>query len=138
MALYCGMAPHAAVEMLRLARDAPCSTNMIEQAHGLSATSMGYHSSHSELTLQARMLIHQARAAFAKPMRSEVERLRGRIDHLDQKMTKRFRGCDLAVSTVQETFRASGVPTIGKGAMTRVFRQRSAWLRKMPTADKLH
>ena len=46
VALQCGMAPRSAVETLNLARHAPCTTNMIEQAHGLSATSMGYHSTH--------------------------------------------------------------------------------------------
>ena len=71
-ALEFGMSSEAAVSVLEVLKEAPCTTDMIEQAHGLSASSMGAHSSHGETSLPARSVIHQVRAAFT-PSRDAVE-----------------------------------------------------------------
>ena len=62
-AISCGMAQQQAVKILNGILQSPCTTNMVEQVHGLSATAMNAHSRFCELSLIARQVIHNARGS---------------------------------------------------------------------------
>ena len=105
-ALACGMSFEAAKATLELLRDAPCTTDWCEQAHGLAASSMGAHSGHGQTMLPARSIIHQARAAFtAKSDDSDIAKIDEKIQKLEGVQSKRF-GChELAVQKLSQVSR---------------------------------
>jgi hypothetical protein len=113
-AIACGMPQSLAVNTLKLVREAPCTTNMIEQAHGLGSSCMGAHSGHSERSLQARSLIHQSRVVFEiSPDERRLQRLDARVDALHKLIGKRF-GCnELLVQKLSASFRSKNVSSDG-------------------------
>ena len=70
------------VRALELLRDAPCSTNITEQAHKVGALLMRDHKSYGELTLRARATIGQAEPLFNK---SEFQKS---LQRLEQSLKK--------------------------------------------------
>ena len=92
MAISCGMAQQQGVKILNGILQSPCTTNMVEQAHGLSGTTMNAHSRHCELSLIARQVIHSARGSLDPSLyEPEFDKIDAKITCLEAKPNKRFK-----------------------------------------------
>ncbi|CAK0874987.1 unnamed protein product [Prorocentrum cordatum] len=60
--------------LLRLCREAPCCTNLVEQGHGSGAATLKSHALFGTRSLQVRAAIHQCRVFFSSlPIESKLE-----------------------------------------------------------------
>jgi hypothetical protein len=71
--------------VLRLCREAPCCTNLVEQGHGSGAATLQAHSQFGTRSLQVRSSIHQCRALFSSLPRQHL------IERLDKAISKKLR-----------------------------------------------
>ena len=53
-------------DVLNLAREAPCCTNLVEQGHGSAAATLKSHSQLGSRSVQIRAALHQSRALFSE------------------------------------------------------------------------
>ena len=63
-AMDLGVAPRVWVQILKLARDMPCSTNLVEQGHGSAAAALSQRVTSVTLAVQVRSSVHQCRGCF--------------------------------------------------------------------------
>jgi len=64
------------VDTLKLARESPAATNLVEQGHGSGAMTMKAHAQYGQRMLQARQSIHQGRAFFGgNPAEQKISRV---------------------------------------------------------------
>ena len=92
MAISCGMAQQRAVKILNGILQSPCTTNMVEQVHGLSTTAMNAHSRFCELSLIARQVIHSARGSLDPSLyEQKLDKIDAKITCLEAKLNKRFK-----------------------------------------------
>ena len=84
--LQAGVDEEVLISGLRLLRDAPCSTAMIEEAHACAAWLMREHPSTEQGTLLARSYLSQVRCCFmGNRTEKAVARLERQIDRLDRR-----------------------------------------------------
>ena len=104
LALQCGFSHSGACEVLSLMSTAGCTTNMVEQAHGLGASNMESHKCHGIRSLQTRSTIHQSAPAFVDPSLDSptLRQLERQIQHEEDTMAKRRRASDCAASRVAQ------------------------------------
>ena len=53
-------------DVLNLAREAPCCTNLVEQGHGSAAATLKSHSQLGSRSVQIRVALHRRRALFSE------------------------------------------------------------------------
>jgi hypothetical protein len=76
LAMEMGVEKTVLVEVLALAREAPCCTNLVEQGHGSGAATLKSHAQFGTRSLQVRASIHQCRALFSElPRERQIARL---------------------------------------------------------------
>ena len=85
VSLEMGVELHVLEEVLRVCREAPCCTNLVEQGHGSGASTLKSHSHFGTRSLQVRSSIHQCRALSSS---LPTERL---IDQLDVAIATKVR-----------------------------------------------
>lgn len=77
------------VSGIALWRDAPCSTDLVEQAHGSGAWVMGFHSRYCEQTLRCRSVIHQCRSLISpSPHEKMVSKLKAQLEKAEARRPK--------------------------------------------------
>jgi hypothetical protein len=103
LAIQCGMPMESGAAILRLAKDGPCCTNMVEQSHGIGAQSMLVHRAQGESSLFARMLIGQAHAAFVPSEHDKIlKRFDSKIQKLEKCIGKRFGAGELLTQKIEQ------------------------------------
>ena len=102
-ALQLGWSSSLACRTLRLAKDMPGTTNVLEQSHGLSASHMSCHSGQGEQVLQARIMIRQGRFAFNQSLdEMQLHRLLEGLEKQKRLLQKRFGIGELLVSKLSK------------------------------------
>lgn len=89
MCIEIGVERSVLVSVLKLCREAPCCTNLVEQGHGSGAATLKAHSQFGTRSLQARASLHQCRSLFSTPVR---EKLVQRLDDQMARKTKSING----------------------------------------------
>ena len=135
--LKVGFPRNQLTDALRVAREAPCSTNMVEQLHGSGAAIMRVHKEYGERSLRMRQALHQCKRLIdLDPTERGLKRLRDELAKLQTAPEPRIHGRHAFVRSLSRDASASEEPQDRWDKCTDVFREHGRLYAAIPKEER--